>query len=1274
MPTGEIIFRATTPAQEKIDREVYFTDIRNKVEAAIAAGGNAIDVINQIAKAAGLTASGPEFRTFSNVEELIGAMKGLASDKLPTGEITVSTTTPGEETTETKVKVVDLGFLYGHPEIIEAAARKVVDAEKNNQSFEGIIISSPDGKVQFGVTEISRKDANAKVDEYVDNPENAGLLTDLNRIHDLFWQGDAKREQAYAAAQYDKQIDAVNSKIAQTGQRIQASKDQIAKKQVELTPLQARKAALEADVAAQEKIIGDAKKPVAAVGSFFKRIVGANKDQDNKVAAAETALQGDRANLTDVNAQIGAIGQTVRRLTDAQQQSAAELTPLEGSKKELEAQKTAAVNNEAWQNSDVNIEGLRNTPWGLTVLTMIASGKTFDGKAWKDMTDAEKVAVYGNSVIMSRFMGAGFQRENGTTQDYTTLKIKPGNESAYTTRYHPIKNPSADSVPAKEGAPGSFTAIIVPSETTKTPGAPVTAQSLLNLELTKTEGSSALTINQPQSVGGIALQQPTYQEQPFSVGPNTSYEVSIYSSDNGHSAYAGPSARLNFADINSGPALQYNAQYAVRPDAVRQQLNKLTNDYVTSRVQLTEKITAFLQGLGYKQSEIDEKISSLSKVTDADELKQKTENIVATAVGNRAEVIRHAVSTEIGEQSKEDLGREITLQLQQVAQNKNNLSGFLQQGLGVDKALVATKLANLTYEQYIAGEKAQIQEYTQRINTVSEVIKDSKGDLNYLKSKLGPMVEKEQTYEEAVKSLSIKMGTMAKMRTNLENGISTGNLTAFAGWAGQELRSDKSISPGLDTRQQEMEQALNQDLSNVKQSQFAQYEKINDKALALPTWGLTTGYAVERKALYSEEIRTKGQPGVQLYKKQTQTVQDPDKVVFVLADFDYLRGRNNQTRENLGQAVLQGGGIETPNGDLGLKAVDKNEIIKLADEKIFNDPVKGKAFLEEATNQTHILYGRPHKQQLAILEAQIAKKQSEVDELKKNAYPAGTRGYQQQSITIQREEVELAALKSSAQGETNYLNQLEQKRVTRESLTSTIWGLTYLGMVVKGEGTNSIGVMSGVAAISRLVPQKLYGEQVTQDPNTLKVDSGKVTAWTTSYDPVTSPQADAIKGGELKSIYLPVLITKGGTHTETQEVPDGFSPGVEPKVTPAQLIGYQYGSVPELRFTKFFDYSYDSANVRNSISQAQVEAARTGNKMLEELLTGIAVYPSVADSGRSFANEPNNKDILGAYYNRYTTLYLPKSYEHKDIFPEGASYEGRGTADIISQTDLFDNN
>jgi hypothetical protein len=53
------------------------------------------------------------------------------------------------------------------------------------------------------------------------------------------------------------------------------------------------------------------------------------------------------------------------------------------------------------------------------------------------------------------------------------------------------------------------------------------------------------------------LRQFTYTHYyPVSVGPNISYDMNIYATGKGQSPYAGPAAKLNFSQINSGPQLE----------------------------------------------------------------------------------------------------------------------------------------------------------------------------------------------------------------------------------------------------------------------------------------------------------------------------------------------------------------------------------------------------------------------------------------------------------------------------------------------------------------------------------------------------------------------------------------------------------------------------------------------------------------------------------------------------------------------------------------------
>ncbi|MFA5157467.1 MAG: hypothetical protein WC532_08835 [Candidatus Omnitrophota bacterium] len=107
----------------------------------------------------------------------------------------------------------------------------------------------------------------------------------------------------------------------------------------------------------------------------------------------------------------------------------------------------------------------------------------------------------------------------------------------------------------------------------------------------------------------------------------------------------------------------------------------------------------------------------------------------------------------------------------------------------------------------------------------------------------------------------------------------------------------------------------------------------------------------------------------------------------------------------------------------------------------------------------------------------------------------------------------------------------------------------------------------------------------------------------------------------------------------------------------------------ELRFSKLMAYNYDRQGIETSIDKGYKEALVSGNDFLTNMFKETKTLPI---NGHSLVMEPNNNGMLGAFYDRSTTVYVPGEYGSYDAaLPEGTyKYDGRGSADVIQRSQL----
>ncbi|MFA5145679.1 MAG: hypothetical protein WC723_06760 [Candidatus Omnitrophota bacterium] len=93
-------------------------------------------------------------------------------------------------------------------------------------------------------------------------------------------------------------------------------------------------------------------------------------------------------------------------------------------------------------------------------------------------------------------------------------------------------------------------------------------------------------------------------EPRYTAGPNITSDMNLYSTGKGHSPWAGPSNRVVYREINSGPMRDYRAHYALAPHPVYSQFEMAVTQLADPQQQ--QQGAATLRSLGYSDADIEE--------------------------------------------------------------------------------------------------------------------------------------------------------------------------------------------------------------------------------------------------------------------------------------------------------------------------------------------------------------------------------------------------------------------------------------------------------------------------------------------------------------------------------------------------------------------------------------------------------------------------------------------------------------------------------------------
>lgn len=171
-----------------------------------------------------------------------------------------------------------------------------------------------------------------------------------------------------------------------------------------------------------------------------------------------------------------------------------------------------------------------NTVWGAILAYMVAS-KSPDGRTWSQLSRPEKLALMRGTTGW-RLLIYDLLARDGVRQK------QPDHHS--TGYFH--RGSQADDVDFRR-VPKIYLPVL------ETPGISVPLPSFVSPAGVETTTTTTL-------IPAVYY--------PVSTGPNTTYDLNLYSTGQGVTPYAGPSYRLMFRDINSGPYLQAGAHYTVR--------------------------------------------------------------------------------------------------------------------------------------------------------------------------------------------------------------------------------------------------------------------------------------------------------------------------------------------------------------------------------------------------------------------------------------------------------------------------------------------------------------------------------------------------------------------------------------------------------------------------------------------------------------------------------------------------------------------------------------
>lgn len=118
------------------------------------------------------------------------------------------------------------------------------------------------------------------------------------------------------------------------------------------------------------------------------------------------------------------------------------------------------------------------------------------------------------------------------------------------------------------------------------------------------------------------------KDKPFSVGPNTTYDIELYAIGKGSSPYSGPSYHATYADIKSGPYLDASAHYSLRSS--QDMFNEVVTDLIQKKFALDAQYGASESPLTEEQrqsrykKELKQEIEKLKKLGISEEEILKT--------------------------------------------------------------------------------------------------------------------------------------------------------------------------------------------------------------------------------------------------------------------------------------------------------------------------------------------------------------------------------------------------------------------------------------------------------------------------------------------------------------------------------------------------------------------------------------------------------------------------------------------------------------------------